>query len=48
MSLLDTIKRVLGIGWRARMRNLETRVARVEGAVAAFDQLGRDVERMRR
>lgn len=39
------IRRVLGLGWRARVRALEQRMARVEGAQQAFSQFAQDARR---
>lgn len=45
MRFTESLKRIIGMTWRARMRDLERRMDKVEGAQTAFRQFAQDARR---
>lgn len=48
MSFAAILKRILGLSWRDRVRDLERRMDKIEGAQMAWQQFAHDAERARR
>lgn len=45
MSFGRILKQIVGLGWRARVRDLERRMDKIEGAQSAFRQFAEDSRR---